>query len=148
MDDFEKGVAAYRFGNYPEAVCLFLKAAAKEDAHAQYNLGVMYKEGKGVDHPDDSKAKHWWRKAAKHDLAEAQFNLKAESYLGVIYDKNRDNVRSYILLTVASALGDRDAKESQQEVEKLLTEQQIVDAQERVMLLVEFHKEQNQQARS
>ena len=140
MDDFEKGVAAYRVGNYPEAVRLFLKAAAKEDAHAQYNLGVMYKEGKGVDHPDDSKAKHWWRKAAKHGLDKAQFNLKAESHLRVIYDKNRDNVRSYISLTVDSALGDRDAKTARQVVERKMTAQQIAEAQREATKWLEAYK--------
>lgn len=40
------------------------KLAKQGNADAQYKLGVMYSEGKGIP-KDDSKAVYWYRKAAK-----------------------------------------------------------------------------------
>lgn len=48
--------------------------AAKGDAHAQYELGLMYDRGIGV--PQDYKeAVSWYRKAAEQGNASAQFHL-------------------------------------------------------------------------
>ena len=55
-----------------------LQAAEQGDADAQYNLGVMYANGRGV-RQDDAQAVQWYRKAAEQGDAEAQFNL------GVMY---------------------------------------------------------------
>ena len=49
---------------------------------AQFNLGVMYAEGRGVSQ-DDAAAVYWYRLAADQGLAEAQFNL------GVMYAEGR-----------------------------------------------------------
>ena len=43
-------------------------------AGAQFNLGVMYANGRGV-LQDDFEAVHWYRRAADQGLAGAQFNL-------------------------------------------------------------------------
>ena len=45
---------------------------------AQYNLGVMYENGRGVPQ-NDAEAVKWYRKAAEQGLASAQNNL------GVMY---------------------------------------------------------------
>ena len=50
------------------------KAAEQGDAAAQYNLGVMYDEGKRVTR-DDAEAVKWYRKAADQGHAKAQYNL-------------------------------------------------------------------------
>ena len=55
------------------------KAAEQGDAQAQYNLGVCYANGNGVE-KNLSEAVKWWRKAAEQGFAQAQFNL------GVCYD--------------------------------------------------------------
>ncbi|HIF9081733.1 TPA: tetratricopeptide repeat protein, partial [Photobacterium damselae] len=48
-----------------------LKEVAKQgDAKAQYYLGMMYLEGKGLPQ-DDKRATHWFQKAAKQGDAEA-----------------------------------------------------------------------------
>ncbi|MEE2790942.1 MAG: tetratricopeptide repeat protein [Acidobacteriota bacterium] len=41
---------------------------------AQFNLGVMYAEGRGVPQ-DEAAAVYWYRLAAEQGLAEAQLNL-------------------------------------------------------------------------
>ena len=50
------------------------KAAEQGLARAQYNLGVCYQNGEGVEN-DSAKAVEWYRKAAKQGDKEAQNNL-------------------------------------------------------------------------
>ena len=50
------------------------KVADEGDADAQYNLGVCYKYGKGVE-KDETEAIKWIRKAAEQGYAMAQCNL-------------------------------------------------------------------------
>jgi TPR repeat protein len=57
-------------------------AAAKQgEAHAQYNLGIMYANGDGVPE-NDSEAVKWYRKAAGQGYANAQSNLGLMYALG------------------------------------------------------------------
>ena len=51
-----------------------LRAAKQGDAQAQYNLGLMYADGRGV-RRDDAEAVKWYRQAAAQGNAEAQYNL-------------------------------------------------------------------------
>jgi len=51
-----------------------LKQAEAGSADAQYNLGVMYAEGRGVPQ-DDKKAFDWYSKAADQGDVGAQYNL-------------------------------------------------------------------------
>ena len=56
-----------------------MRAPAEQgDAEAQFNLGVMYANGRGVPQ-DDSEAVRWYRLAADQGHAGAQFNLGAVS---------------------------------------------------------------------
>jgi tetratricopeptide (TPR) repeat protein len=72
--EFEDAVAAYERGDYATAYRLFKPMAEQGHAEAQYNLGGMYAEGRGV--PQDyGKAVKWFRKAAEQGHAEAQYNL-------------------------------------------------------------------------
>lgn len=50
------------------------------DANAQYNLGVLYDEGLGVDQ-DYDKALKWYRKAAAQEYAKAEHNI------GIMYQE-------------------------------------------------------------
>ncbi len=72
--DYEDGVVAYDRGDYATAVAKFEKAAARGDAEAQFALGYMYDEGKGVPR-DYAQAVRWYELAAAQGLAEAQFAL-------------------------------------------------------------------------
>ena len=51
---------------------------AKRLPEAQYVVGTMYQQGKGVD-KSNSKAREWWHMAAENGDANAQH------YLGIIY---------------------------------------------------------------
>ncbi len=63
--------------------------AEQGDADAQFNLGGMYAEGRGV--PQDyARAVKWSRKAAEQGVAEAQYNL------GVRYGKGQGVPQDYV----------------------------------------------------
>jgi TPR repeat protein len=52
-----------------------VKAAEQGYAAAQYNLGLLYRDGQGVEQ-DFAKAVRWLRAAAEQDYAPAQAALK------------------------------------------------------------------------
>jgi TPR repeat protein len=66
--------AAYERADYAEAVRWYRLAADQGDAWAQYNLGLMYANGRGVPQ-NDAEAIRWYRLAADQGYAWAQFNL-------------------------------------------------------------------------
>ena len=51
-----------------------IQKANQGDAEAQYNLGVAYYNGEGVEQ-SHSKAVYWWKKAAEQGDEKAQYNL-------------------------------------------------------------------------
>ena len=72
--DFDKGVTAYNAGDYATALQEWRPLAELGDANAQFNLGLMYAQGRGV-LQDDTEAVDWYRKAEVQGLARAQSNL-------------------------------------------------------------------------
>ncbi|KAG0239181.1 hypothetical protein BGW41_007872 [Actinomortierella wolfii] len=52
----------------------YTKSAEQGNADAQYNLGLMYKNGQGVEQ-NDVKAVEWFAKSANQGNADAQYNL-------------------------------------------------------------------------
>ena len=104
----------------------YTAVALNRDGAAQYNLGVIYANGQGVQR-DDAAAVKWYRKAADQGLAEAQNNL------GVIYAKGdgipQDYVQAYMWLSLAAAGGEKDAIANRNIVAKLMTPAQIAEAQ-------------------
>jgi len=84
----EDGIAAYHAKDYETAVKLWRPLAEQGNAAAQYQLGTLYAEGKGVAQ-SDATAVEWFKKAAEQGNAPAQYNL-AVSYaegLGVEKDE-------------------------------------------------------------
>ena len=63
--------AAYEAQNYGTAFGLFEQAAGQESAEAQFWLGTMYLEGRGVA-PDTTLAEAWLRRADEQGYADAQ----------------------------------------------------------------------------
>ena len=64
----------YGTGEYQKALVLIQPLAEEGDARAQYNLGVHYEFGHGVEQDDDIAAL-WYRKAAEQGDSGAQHNL-------------------------------------------------------------------------
>jgi TPR repeat protein len=50
--DLQKGLTAYKSGDYATALREWTPLAKQGDAHAQNNLGLMYKNGQGVPQDD------------------------------------------------------------------------------------------------
>jgi hypothetical protein len=87
---FEDAKSAYNRGDYATAYRLIKPMAEQGHAEAQYNLGGMYAEGRGV--PQDyGEAAKWFRKAAEQGHAEAQYNL------GGMYFRGRGVPRDFVL---------------------------------------------------
>ena len=74
--------------NLTEAVKWFTKAAEQENAKAEYNLGVCYYYGYGVQYKDRGEAAKWYTKAAEQGYAEAQNSLGYCYEFGEGVDKN------------------------------------------------------------
>jgi len=72
--DFQSGMNASTRGDYATALHEWRPLAEQGDALAQYNLGVLYRKGRGVPQ-DDVQARQWYVKAAAQGLAKAQFSL-------------------------------------------------------------------------
>src|SRR6267378_491495 len=85
---FEDAVDAYRRGDYFTALRLIRPLANDGEAAAQFNLGLMYLTGNGVQR-DDAAAVIWFRKAAEQGYAFAQSNL------GVMYRDGRGVPQDY-----------------------------------------------------
>lgn len=77
-DAYETGLDAAQQGDYATAIREFRRAAENGLDVAQYNLGILYYTGRGVE-PDHEQALHWLKRAAEQGHTTAQFNV------GVMY---------------------------------------------------------------
>jgi TPR repeat protein len=128
--EWEEAVAAYGRGDYTTAYRLFKPMALQGIPEAQFILGLMYDNGRGV--PQDyAMAVKWYRKAAEQGVAKAQFNL------GVSYEDGQGVPRNYILAYMwfdlaSSALGEEGrerAIKNRNSVASKMTLEQIAEAQ-------------------
>ena len=76
--DFSKGLQAYKAGDFKTALAEWTPLAEQGNADAQFNLALMYDNGRGAPENDKTAVK-WFTKAAEQGLAGAQ------SYLGAMY---------------------------------------------------------------
>jgi TPR repeat protein len=75
------GYQSYLKGHFDAAHEEWLPLAELGDAEAQFNIGVMYDEGAGVQQ-DLAKAAEWYKKAAEQGFVDAQANLGMMYYHG------------------------------------------------------------------
>ena len=90
-----------------KVVRLWEGAAEQGYAKAQYNLGIMYDQGRGVD-VNYKKAFEWYEKAAKQGLVDAQYNLGNMYYQGRGVDQ--DDSMAMRWYANAAAQGDMEAR--------------------------------------
>jgi uncharacterized protein len=123
---FEDAVDAHARGDYAKALRLIRPLANDGDASAQFNLGLMYATGQGVQQ-DNAAAALWFRKAAEQGYALAQSNL------GTLYLYGRgvpqDYVRAYMWFSPSAAQGDQRAVKTLEMAERRITPAQINEAQ-------------------
>lgn len=80
-DSMSKGMDAYQAGNFEEAYRIWHPMAEKGDANAQFNIGLMYRNGNGLKQ-DDRQALIWFSKAAQQGMLDAQYNTGLMFYEG------------------------------------------------------------------
>ncbi len=102
---------------YQKAASPYVKdghAVGQGSAWAQYKLGLMYEEGRGVA-KDPVKAVEWYQKSAEQGNAESQF------LLGIMYSNGtgvpKNSVRAYAWVNLAAtklpgAIQERNTMES------------------------------------
>jgi hypothetical protein len=69
-----EGSAAYRDGDYAAAMVEFMPLALRGNPLAQFNVGVMFHHGQGVER-NAATAVEWYTRAAEQGFPEAQNNL-------------------------------------------------------------------------
>ena len=86
--DLQRGIEAYKSGQFESALAELQPLADEGNRHAQFFLAEMYLYGKGVSQEFDQ-AKFWYEKAAKRGLPEAQAALSGLYLLGLGTSRNR-----------------------------------------------------------
>jgi len=86
--NYDAGVQKYKNKDYHGALREFRPLANRGDSWAQNYLGIMYKNGYGVQR-DAAEAVKWYRKAAEQGNAAAQTNL------GVMYEEGLGIGKNY-----------------------------------------------------
>ena len=86
----QEGLDAYHQHDYARAESLWRPLADKGDAEAQYRLGTLYAEGRGVER-NDSTAMTWFLRSAEQGNAMAQYNAGASYASGIGVAKSDDD---------------------------------------------------------
>ena len=133
---FDEGLAAYERGDYATAL-RELRPLAEQDAAAQFLLGLMYDEGRGVSQ-DYAEAAKWYRFAAEQGDADGQ-NL-----LGAAYANGKgvpqDYVQSHMWLNLSAAQGLETARNERDIIAERMTPAQIAEAQRLAREWTEKHE--------
>ena len=122
---YQEGVDAYAKGNYAVALEKFKPLAEGGNALAQFNLGVMHRQGQGVAQ-DDKEAVAWWNKAAEQGHVEAQDNL------GLRYARGQGVAQDWVQadkwFTIAASSGNETAMKNKKVVEIHMPPEKVVEA--------------------
>lgn len=130
-DSISDANRTYEAGDYEKAAKLYNPLAKGGNAEAQYNLGMMYRAGRGVPR-DMNEAMKWYRLAAEQGHPLAQFNL------GWMYASGKgvpqDYVRSHMWFNIAIANAGSEARKEfivdRDSLAASMTAAQIAKAQE------------------
>lgn len=124
--DFDTGLKAYENKDYATALKQWQPLAEKGNAMAQFNLALLYFDGKGV--PQDfAEAAQWFEKAADRGYTRAQRNLGEMYAIG--QGVKKDFVQSYKWLSLCAASGNETCAQHRDWVAKKLKGSQLSAAQ-------------------
>jgi TPR repeat protein len=90
--------------DYKQAFSLYLKAAAKDNAEAQYNIGVMFAKGHGV-HMNKQKAMEWYLKASHKGYGPAQCNIGYFYEIGEAVPMDKQKAMEWYLMAAEQGTG-------------------------------------------
>ena len=122
LADFIAGMAAFNRGDYETARDEWLPLAEGGLVEAQYNLGLLYYNGKGME-VDYEEALHWYLQAAEQDYVRAQYRV-AEMYEAG-RGTRRDLVQAYFWFRVAAGHKYEDSKKRKRRVADRMSPEQI-----------------------
>lgn len=136
--DFDVGLAAYQRGDYATMLEEWKPLADQGDALTQFNLGVLYANGRGVAQ-DFTEAVRLFSAAAEQGSAFAQYNL------GLMYGNGQgvlqDYVKAHQWFNISAASGIEKAVEkaieSRERVAELMTTADISEAQRLARICME-----------
>ena len=113
-------------------------AAEQGIAFAQYNLGGMYRKGRGVPQ-DNAEAVKWWRLAAEQGHDDAQYNL------GGMYLNGKgvphDYIQAHMWSSLAAAKSNENGRINRDIIAKKMTLAQMAEAQRLAREWLEEHGE-------
>lgn len=122
---YKEGTDAYANGNFAVALEKLKPLAEQGNAQAQFSLGLMYRQGKGVPQ-DDREAGAWWSKAAEQGYVEAQ------EHLGLRYANGQGVVQDWVQadkwFSIEAASGKETAINNQRVVEVHMPPEKIAEA--------------------
>lgn len=135
--DWDRAKTAHERGDYAAELAVIRPMAEKGYPFAQFNLGVLYDEGKGLPE-DNAKAIEWYQKAAEQGFSQAQVNL------GIMHEQGEgtptDPVRAYFWYALAESQGDSQAPQAKRDIAKKMTPTQIQEAERQVKAFLLTHK--------
>ena len=123
----------YGKNNYGEAAKWFRMAAKQQDAYSEFQLGLLYEEGKGVPR-DGIEARNWFQLALDHSRNRAERGEgESQFIIGLIYKNGfsvpRNYVTAYMWLTLAASKGIGSARTNIHDLEGRMPAEQIAEAQ-------------------
>jgi TPR repeat protein len=125
--------AAYLYGrgvtqNDVEAVKWLRKAAEQAQPLAQFDMGEIYRTGRGGVTPNDAEAVKWWQKSAEQGNAFAQGNLAHAYYTG-FGGIEKNNVKAYMWNSLAEhQTHTADVDKRRAELESIMSPAEISEA--------------------
>jgi len=157
---FSRAMAAYRVADYDTALAEFRPLAEAGMAAAQFRLGTMYENGRGLPR-DLDEAKAWYTRAAAQGYSGALYSLgyvcftqgdgacavewwsraarqgsaDAMFSLGVLYDEGsavpRDPVQAHMWYDLAAASGAAGAAEKRDAIAQGMSAAEVAEARSR-----------------
>jgi TPR repeat protein len=125
-NDFQEGLDAIYETNYEKALEKLMPLAEQGHSAAQYNIGVMYEWGNGVQ-KDNFSALKWYKRSAELSHKDAQNNL------GAMYSKGEgtdaDLVEALKWFIISAENGSEGGQKNIRIVEKRMSYEQISQAQ-------------------
>jgi len=101
------GVAAYSLQNFERARQIWQKYAEDGNTEAQYRLGLLFEQGKGVA-ADDAEARRWYEKAANGGNSKAQMALA--NFFATGRGGNEDPYQAWVWFLAAANGGEPRAQ--------------------------------------
>jgi TPR repeat protein len=120
-----EGMQAYERGDFEEAMIRWRPLAEDGSPEAQFNVGLLYAKGLGVD-ADSREAARWYELAAEQDFAQAQYNLAKLYQAGD--GVPRDLSLAYVWFKLAGASKYADARKRRKKVARELTPHELAQA--------------------